>query len=120
MKLPELDGRAIALAVPSTTAPTADGDSATPPCAPSSLSTSPSKTAASAGAVLLTWLPAAHMRPGVSARSHATLLSRVTAAPRATRARATPSSAARSVSSATNRAMVSHAAAHARVSPLAA
>jgi hypothetical protein len=60
MKLPVLDGRAMALATPSTTAPTADGDSATPLCAPSSLSASPSKTAASAGAVLLTWIPTIH------------------------------------------------------------
>ena len=59
-KLPELDGRDRALAMPSTTAPTADGDSATPPSAPSSLSTSPSSTAASPGAVLLTWAPNAH------------------------------------------------------------
>ena len=110
--LPELDGRPNAVTMPTTTAPTADGDSATPPpCAPSSLSVSPSSTAASAGAWLLTWLPITQSTLGASARSHVTLLSRVTAAISAARSRGAPSNAACSTSSAKNRAMASQAAA---------
>ena len=61
INVPELDGIAIAATVFSTSPATAPGESATPPCAPSALSTSPSSTAASAGAAPLTWAPAAQV-----------------------------------------------------------
>ena len=104
-ELPLLDETASPRANESTTPPTAPGGSVTPPCPPSSPSASPRSTTASAGAVIL--MNPDHPDP---TPSHVSLASRTTAAPRAARWCALPSSAARSASCATKRDMAPHAA----------